>query len=187
LRLLFAVLFLLAFAFNFFLQFFQLYLIQKFAFTEGTIGTFLAYVGLWVAITQGLLLRPITQRYPSSRIFSVCTFLLSLCFPLLLLPDRSIWLYVLAPLLAVLYGLSQPVSTAILSDLSDDASQGEIMGIHQSVQALAMAMPPLVGGIVAGLDASIPILASCAVTFSAWALFARYFQKTATDTLFHEV
>ncbi len=187
LRLMFSVIFLTTLGFNLFTQFFQIFLIDKFGFTQGRIGEFLAYTGLWIAATQGLLLRPITRNFTSRTIFSISTLLLSLSIPALLLPRQPGWLYVVVPLLAVFYGLSQPVSTTIVSDLSGEESQGEILGINQSVQSLAMAIPAILGGLVAGVHIYFPILAACFITFIGWALFALFFPRTETRKLFHEI
>ncbi len=177
LRRMFAVIFLTTLGFNFFTQFFQLFLIQRFGFTESDIGDFIAYTGLWVAISQGLLLRPLTRRLKPRTIFAWCTFLLGICFPLLLLPERSAWLYLLVPFLAVFYGISQPVSTTIVSDMSGARSQGEMMGINQSVQSMGMAIPPIIAGFVASIHVTLPILAAGVCTLVGWAVFIAFYPR----------
>ena len=46
--------------FTFYTTFIGVYFINKFNFTSGNIGDFLAYVGLWIVISQGLILRKLT-------------------------------------------------------------------------------------------------------------------------------
>ncbi len=185
-RLMFTVVFLVTLGFNFYTQFFQVVLIDKFHFTEGGIGDFAAYTGLWIAITQGVLLYPVTKRFSSKSIFSWCSLLLGFAFPILLIPDHPWGLYVLVPFLAIFYGLSQPVSTALISDLSDKEGQGEIMGINQSVQAMAMAIPPVLGGLVAGVHLQLPIAAACILTFIGWYLFVRRYKEDPKH-VFHQI
>jgi DHA1 family tetracycline resistance protein-like MFS transporter len=80
-RTIFLVVFLLAFGFNFFTQFFQAFLIQKFQFTQSHIGDIFAYIGLWSAITQGLINRPLTKRLEPPVILSYSALLLAVALP----------------------------------------------------------------------------------------------------------
>jgi len=92
LKIMFLVGFLLAIGFNFFTQFFQVLLIGKFNFTQSNIGDFFAYMGLWIAITQGLILRPLSNKFSPENIMKYSIILLALTFPFLLIPDKAIWL-----------------------------------------------------------------------------------------------
>ncbi len=185
-RTMFIVVFLMALGFNFFTQFFQLFLIERFAFTQVDIGELFAYTGLWIAITQGLLTPPLARRFTARSIFLWASLLLGLGFPLLLLPQNTLQLYLIIPLLAIFHGISQPPANTIISDLSARDSQGEIMGINQSVQAMAMALPPILGGVLAGVHFTLPIFAACALTLAAWLIFAVFFKKQPVE-IFHEV
>ena len=91
LRTMFLVGFLLTVGFNFFTQFFQVFLIGKFQFNQSKIGDLFAYMGLWIAVTQGAILRPLSKKYKPMSILSVSIILLALTFPLLLIPTKAIW------------------------------------------------------------------------------------------------
>ncbi len=186
-RTMFLVAFIMALGFNFFAQFFQLFLIQKFQFEQGDIGELFAYVGLWIAITQGFLTPMLVKYFSTKTIFLWTSLLLGLSFPLLLTPSTTLGLYLIIPLIAIFQGLSQPTSTTIISDLSARDSQGEIMGINQSVQAMAMALPPLLGGVLAGVHFTLPIFGAAIATLLAWVLFLVFFYRRPSGGLFHEV
>ncbi|MDD5110536.1 MAG: MFS transporter [Patescibacteria group bacterium] len=176
LRAMFAVIFLLTFGFSSYVQFYQIHLIEKLHFNQSAIGDLFAYLGLWIAFTQGILIRPLTRRFSSARLLSISTLLLAFTLPMTLLPDRAGWLYALLPLLAVCTGIALPTSTAIISELAGLKTQGEILGINQSVQSLAQAVPPLVAGAIIGIHASLPIFVASVATLLAWLIFLGLFR-----------
>lgn len=171
LRGMFAVMFLLSFGFTFFTQFFQVFLIEKFSFTQSAIGDLFAFTGLWIAVTQGLLSRPVSARFSPPQVLSVMLLALGLTFPLLLLPERPWGLYVILPIIAIGNGLIQPNATALISSLTDRQSQGEILGINQSVQSVAFIIPPVISGFVVNYDLNLPILLASASCVLSWAVF----------------
>jgi DHA1 family tetracycline resistance protein-like MFS transporter len=96
---------------------------------------------------------------------------------LILLPGEWKWLLLVQPLVALGQGVSQPNITSIVSQLSPKETQGEILGIQQSVQSVAFAVPPLIAGVIVSVDVALPILAASFFVLLAWAVF--YFGFTA--------
>lgn len=182
----FLALFLMAFGFSFFTQFSQVYLIEKFRFTQGQIGNFFAYIGLLTVLSQGFIVRPLSRRFAPENILPWSLLGIAIAFGLLLIPDKSFGLYLLVPLVAVFQGLNQPNTTAVISNLSDASSQGEIMGIQQSIQSMAQALPPLIGGFTVSLHLNLPILMAAVASGLAWLLFVILFRR-GNGTIFHEV
>ena len=177
LRTMFLVGFLLTVGFNFFTQFFQVFLIGKFQFNQSKIGDLFAYMGLWIAITQGAILRPLSKKFKPMSILSVSIILLALTFPILLIPTKAIWIYVIIPFIAVFQGLTQPNSTAIISNLADKDKQGEILGINQSVMSLAQAIPPIIAGFITSISLNLPTMFAAGSTLLAWLIFRTFFIK----------
>jgi len=155
----FLTLFLQAFGFSFFMQFFQVYLIKQFDFSQVQIGQMFGYIGIWIAITQGGITRLVSKRFSSPQILQVTLLGLSLSLWLILGPS---------PLVALFQGLSQPNLTSIVSVLTPKDTQGEILGIQQSVQSLAFAIPPIIAGVVVSLDVRLPIFLAGLSIFIAW-------------------
>ena len=186
LRVIFIVIFLLAFGFSFFTQFFQVFLIDKFSFTQSNIGNLFAYMGLCIAITQGFIVRPLSFKFSPVKILRFSTLLLGLTFPFLLLPDKAIYLYLVIPFISIWNGLSMPNYNAIVSNLADEKSQGEILGINQSIQSLAQALPPILAGFAATISVNLPILIAGAMSILAWLTFVLFFEERKR-TLFHEI
>ena len=184
LRVMFLVVFLLTVGFNFFTQFFQVFLYGKYQFTQSQVGDFFAYMGLWIAISQGAILRPLSKRFKPAKILSYSIILLAFCFPLLLIPHDRIWLYLIVPFIAIFQGLTQPNGTAIISNIANKDKQGEILGINQSISALAQAIPPIIAGFVTAVNIDLPIWFAAGATLLAWITFEVLFKaKKPTNAI----
>lgn len=186
LRNIFMVTFIFIFGFNFFAQFFQVYLIERFQFTSSNIGDLFAYIGLWIAFTQGVILRPLTKRFGATQIPQVTLFLLGVAFFLLLIPDSRTGLFLVMPLVAMFNGLTQPNLLTIVSGLADNTTQGEVLGINQSVQSVAQAVPPIIAGLIASVSTKSPIVVAGLMAFLAWALFVKNFRSVKLNQQFHD-
>lgn len=186
LRTILIVSFLFVLGFNFFTQFFQVLLIERFSFTQSNIGNLYAYMGLWIALTQGVINRPLSRYYRPETIVGVSAFTLACALPLLLLPERAAFMYLVLPFIAVSNGLTHPNITAIVSNLAGRESQGEVLGINQSLQSLGMALPPIAAGFISSVHPSMPTLTGSCLVFMAWMLFVFVFRRR-NRRLFHEV
>ncbi len=156
-RTLFTTAFLFQGGFTFYTTFIGVYLINKFNFTSGNIGDFLAYVGLWVVISQGLIPRKLTRftDYKILRVTLIATGVLVLAF---FIPTAPWQLLFVVPLFGIANGLSQTFLPTIISRSADQSMQGEILGINASIAALAQSIPPIIAGyLAAGIVAQAPI------------------------------
>ena len=186
LRIMFIVVFLLTFGFNFFTQFWQVFLIEKFQFTQSQIGDLFAYMGLWIAFTQGGITRQVSKKLSPVQVLSFSILIVSITLPFLLLPNNPAYILLILPFIAVFNGLTHPNTTAIISNLSGKESQGEILGINQSIQSLAMSLPAIISGFIVVLHRSLPILVGSFTIFLSWLVFITLFKKEQKQ-LFHEV
>jgi MFS family permease len=75
---------------------------------------------------------------------------------------------------AIFQGLTQPSSLSVVSDLCDPRAQGQILGINQSFQPLAQAIPPIIAGFIVAIDLNLPILIASVSVLAAWILFILY-------------
>lgn len=178
LRTSFLTIFFLVVGFNFFTQFFQVFLIGKFNFTQSQVGDLFAYMGLWIAFAQGGFQRPLSKKYGPAQILKVSAILLAIVLPTLLIPEKSGWIYAIVPFIAIFQGLTQPNSTAIVSNQVDSKTQGEILGINQSVQSLAQAIPPIIAGFVTSINLSLPILLGALSVGIGWVIFKAFYVES---------
>lgn len=157
LKTIFITIFLISTGFSFFTQFFQAYLVSKFTFTQSQIGELFAYIGIWIAVTQGLIIRFVPKNIKPSKIVFWASLVLGFLFVALIIPNNVYYLYSILPFIAISNGLLGPNSQSIISDLAAENAQGEIFGINQSVQSIGIALAPLISGIVYSLDIRLPI------------------------------
>ena len=158
LRVIFTAEFLFWGGFTFFTTFIQILLIKKLHFTTSNIGDFFAYIGIWIAITQVLILPRLIKRFKPYQILYVSLIGNAVSLFLYLLPSSTTQLLLIAPISSIFNGLTIASSSAVVSLSADGETQGEVLGIEASVQALAQSVPAIISGYVATLGARMPIV-----------------------------
>jgi DHA1 family tetracycline resistance protein-like MFS transporter len=153
LRSFFTVGFLYQGGFSFFVTFFGVYMIERFAFTQSEIGNLFAYVGIWIAITQGFLTGVVAKRWSERQVLNVTFVLTGLGLLLFLVPGPWTVMLFTVPVFAIINGLTQANYMGYLSRSVSEDVQGEILGINMSVTALAQAFPPILSGFIAAKTA----------------------------------
>lgn len=168
LRNIFLVVFLFTFGFAFFTQFFQVFLIEKFSYDQSDIGLLFGFIGVNIALTQGLLVRVLSKRFSPAQVTLVAMVCLVLAFIALLIPDTNLGLYLVIPGVALTQGLASPNLSAIISNSVSADKQGETLGLQQSMQSLAQAIPPIISGYAISFALEFPIWMAAISTFFAW-------------------
>lgn len=186
LRAMYLVSFLFGFGFNFFAQFFSVFLIARFQFGSSQIGSLFAYLGIWMAFGQGILARYLSRAVSARTVVRWSLILLVATLLVLAGVRRISAVYVLLPLVAVTYGVAPPNLTAIISNLADHESQGEALGIDRAMSALSFGLPPILSGWAVGLNVGMPMLFAAVFIFIAWAVFVRAHLR-APRPIFHEI
>lgn len=180
----FPTVFMYYFGFSFFTSFFSIYLIQQLHFGPSNIGDFFAYVGLWIAITQGAIAGPLAKRFEDWKIVRVALFGLSGALLLLFIPKTTTQLLLIAPLIPLFVGLCMANITSLVSRSAPPHMQGQILGINASVTALATAIPAALIGFLGGISKEVPIIAAVACCGMAAIIFRVMYrpQKVAGTT-----
>lgn len=178
LRLMFLLIFILAFGFNLFVQFFSVYLLKKFDLTQSEIGNIFAYVGLCIALSQGVVTRVVSNKFAPHKILPIAILILAFSLFAISLPNKITYLLMIAPFIAISYGLQQPTTTTMLSNMTDEKSQGEIMGINQSLLAVAQIIPPVIDGFIVSFNIHLPLILAALVTLLGWVVFTAFYSKS---------
>lgn len=172
LRPLFATTFFYYAGFTFFITFFGVFLISKFKFTQGNIGDYFAYIGLWSAFTQAVTVRFLSKRFSESSILRITLFgsgIAAMCY---FLPTVWWQLLLIVPFFATFNGLMLTFSRSLISKSVDADLQGEVLGIAASVQAFAMSIPPMLSGYIAAqITPEAPIFVASITMFIAAVTF----------------
>lgn len=184
-RVVLLTLFLQAFGFTFFTQFFQVFMIKKFNTDQAQIGMIFGYVGIWIAFTQGFLTRIISKKWMSHQVLRFSILGMSLSMICILIPNAMWMLFLIHPFLAMSQGLTQPNITSVISSLGTEENQGEMMGIQSSIQSVAFAIPPIVAGVISSVDYRLPIVVGSASLLLAWAVFFFLFRSQTPEEGFN--
>ncbi len=146
--------------------FIPIFLMRRFQFDSLDIGYFYAYMGIGFALGTSVALRAITHL-PTGK---VLRWLLPLfgcsLLPLTFISSSLLWLifFFFAPILCALIFSLGPIH---VSNLSASHEQGRMQGILQSVQAGALALPPLLFGSIAATWPSFALWGAAAFAFLA--------------------
>lgn len=185
LRMLFTTNFFYQIGWNFFITFFSVFLIIRYGFSQQAIGNYFAYVGIWIVISQGFLLRRVPSHIKSEDILRWSILATSVCLILQFFTNSWIELLFIIPLLAIANGFSLANMPSMISKMASPEKQGEIMGLNTSVESLARAIPPLISGFIAAtISPSSPLIISSFLVFIAWVIFVtRSTQKNSSLSL----
>lgn len=161
--------FLYFFGFTFFTSSTGIYLVQKFAITESGLGTYFGVLGMWIVITQGVILRIITKKYSEKQILRYSVALVGTMILLMPIMPSVIFMYILLPFIAIPQGLSMANLNALISKSVSPDKQGAAMGINASLSALAQGLVPALSGFVSALfGLSFPYLVAGICMLLAW-------------------
>jgi DHA1 family tetracycline resistance protein-like MFS transporter len=158
--------------FTFYTTFAGIFLFDHFGFTGKSIGLYFAYVGLWIAITQGFLIRKATRRWNERTILEK-SMLGTAIFAVLQTLTGAPWeLFLITPFFSISNGFTMSNLSGLLSRSAPKEAQGEIMGIASSMNAIASMIPPVLSGFVAAaLSPSSPLIVAGLLCAIAWAIF----------------
>jgi MFS transporter, DHA1 family, tetracycline resistance protein len=163
--------------FTFFTSFFGVYVRNKFGFSQGKTGDYFAIVGIFIAITQGLIVGLVAKKLPDWKILRFAIFGQVFALSAYFLITRSSVLYLFIPVLALFQGLSQANFGSLMSRSAEMGRQGEAMGIYSSVSSLAQVPASLaLGYITSGLAANTPLVYGAGFTLIAGLIFLLFFK-----------
>ncbi len=157
LRGLFTVMFVFCLGWGFFTEFSPIFLIQKLQFSIEQIANFYAWLGLWIALSQGVLIRPLLKRVSPEKLLRFGLIGMGLILPGVLFLNSLLKLFFIIPCIAFAQALTFPAAASLASGLAPPEEQGEILGIHNSVQWAAISIPPLFSGSLVALFPHLPI------------------------------
>lgn len=135
--------------FAFYMTFFAVFLINRFGFSQGEIGNYFAFVGVWGIITQGFIVGKAARYYKEQKILRFSLFNIGFLMLAYLFIHDWRWIILIAPFFAVFNGLSMTNLLGLTSKNANASIQGEVMGISASLQALGRTIPPILAGFIA--------------------------------------
>lgn len=147
----------LASGWSFFNEFIPLLLRARFAFPLGDIGTYYAISGFWYAVGAACAASPLIHKYAPGKSVIISLSVSTLCMLSYAFISTPLIMWCTLPLLMGSLACAYPTATTIVSNRAGKNSQGEVLGVYQSLGAAAMGLIPLLAGPLVG---AYPILTS---------------------------
>ena len=167
----YAIYFLFIFAWTILLQFFPVLMVRKFSFTSSSLGDLAIFMGICWTIGSSLLSRILLRFISNLRVLEGCLLSFTvICVVVVVLKHLLAVLGVLGAALMI-GGLAWPLCTGLISGLAPRELQGRILGMSQSVQSLAMAIAPALGGLAYQASVGLPFLIAAGGSFLAGIIY----------------
>ena len=179
LRKVFIIVLCVSIGFTFFTQYFSVFLYEKFSWTEKNIGLLYGWVGIWLAFTQGVIVRSLSYKFASKDVIKFSIPILVLGISLLLVPEKDWLFFIINPIIAIGIGMTSPNLTTIVSMQAGPERQGEILGINTSMNSLGQMIPAVIGGFLVGINIHFPLVAGALMIAIAWAVYRFNYKKLA--------
>jgi MFS family permease len=147
---------------------------SAFGFTFQNVLLFFAFIGFTLSMAQGLLVRRLAGKVTEVAMASAGAVVTMLGFVLLSLASQSgsVWFLVVASAVEVTgFSLMTPSLQSLISRRSDPAKQGGILGVSQSVSALARVVGPLIAVPLFFRQPTLPYWTAVAMMAGALAIF----------------
>jgi DHA1 family tetracycline resistance protein-like MFS transporter len=155
-----------------FATFFAVFLTSSYGFDQADVGYYIGYAGIWVIISQGVVLPFLTKRFDEIALLRVFLLAGAASVFLYYISERLISLLLVGAIFALTNGITMAALPSLASRRAPARSQGEVLGINSSVQALAQAFPPILAGFLAAeITPSAPVYVAGAVIGAGWLMF----------------
>ncbi len=165
--------------FTFFTTFAGVYLNRKFGFNQAKTGDFFALVGIFIALSQGVLVGIVAKKLPDYKVLRFAFFGNAIAIFTYVWATSTLPLYLEIPIFTAFNGLCMANLTSLISRSAEPGKQGQAMGISSSVQSLAQVPAAvLVGYITSGIGSNTPMVVSSVVMALAGVLFVALFRAT---------
>jgi len=111
------------------------------------IGFLFMYMGLVGAVTQFVVIGPLTKRFGEMRVLHLTTVGMLIGLTGLTLSDSMIWIFVALTVASAANSVFTPVSTSVVSQKSSPKERGAVLGIFQSIGSLGRVAGPALSGV----------------------------------------
>jgi MFS family permease len=167
----YTVYFLFLFTWTILFQFVPVLVVERFDFTGSDIGDLALYMGICWAIGSGYLSKILLRYFSSLAILEGCLLVFTVCTGLIAFPKHIYTLLTVLGGCVLIGGLAWPLCTGLISGLAPKHVQGKILGMSQSIQSLAMALAPLVGGMASQASISLPFFIGAGASLVAGGIY----------------
>lgn len=118
---------------------------RRFGFEQLDVGLFLGFVGIQIAIYQGLLVGPLTKRFGERNLARFGLLLVAPGLSIIPFVPSVMWLYLGSLLLCFGAAITGPTTQSLISRSAPPNIQGGIFGITSALGSWARILGPLIG------------------------------------------
>lgn len=137
---------------------FQPFVIRVLGITAQENAILFTVFGLVGLISQMFFVNWFSKKYGLQKAFSLGILATALSFVLMFV-SRSLALFVFASMILGFFnGVAQTLIPTILSQETDEKSQGSVMGLNASYQSIGFIVGPIMGGVLASIALPLPFL-----------------------------
>lgn len=156
--------FLVAFSGTIFYAIFGLYALEKFNYGTQQVGSIMMVVGLVSALTQGLMIGPLTKRWGEAVVIKISLLATSIGF-LILIPVNSFVTVLLSTGIFILANSLMMPAVSALTSKWVTLDQGTTMGLSNSFMSLGRIIGPLFAGFLFDINLNFPYIGGAIVMF----------------------
>lgn len=146
LKKLFFIYFLFVFSWTVLFQFTPVLVIQKFQFSRSDIGSLASFMGICWALGSGLISKILMSKFSNVKILEYALLVFVILSSLVGFFPKAFLVFITLGFCGIIGGIAWPICTGIISSRVSMNKQGKILGLSQSMQSLAMAISPILGG-----------------------------------------
>ena len=170
-------------AFSSYESMFALFADARFGYGPTRIGYLFAWVGLILALVQGLIVGHVVGKVGEHRLVPVAILLMALALLAHAFVPGIPSLMAAMGLFAVGMGFNSPSMLSVVSRLADPTDQGSVLGVSQSLASLARIIGPLWGGFVFDrFGPTMPFQTAAALMLAACLLSVAVFRGLGAST-----
>lgn len=151
---------------------FGLFVLDRFKFHERDAGFLLAFLGVTMAVVQGMMMGPLTKKFSEIKlirgggIFAILGLIgAALSFNIISLMAALVFI-------AIGYSLMNPCLSALTSRAASAGQQGSVLGVFQSFGSFARVLAPLTAGYFYDLKMELPLFSAVACISLMWLLWS---------------
>lgn len=159
---------------------FSLFLERRFHYGRREASYMFTYIGVLMVIVQGGMVRRLVPRFGEQKLIVFGTLLMAVG---MILTERSYdltWLLVAIAVIAVGNGLNTPSLSSLISRAASGDHQGGVLGVSQSMGALARVVGPLIGTFALGFGLGVPYVVGGVTLLVACVLAVVFVRQPAT-------
>lgn len=141
-----------------FFRCYPMYLVNQFHMGVSAVSEFIAWVAVPIIITNIGLTSYLSKRVPIKTLTLLAAAGAGFFMIVIVLPHSAHWLWLTLFFTGLSVALVLPSCATLLSLKAKPDEQGRVMGNNQSLQVLAEALSGVIGGLIAAISISLPLI-----------------------------